>query len=84
MNVCILGISSWGIAWYINDLLIPEMTLKRGVEYTFKVEGGVNKSNEAKYHPFYITSDPVGGYVDQSAEERAVSLYTNYIISGST
>ena len=49
------GLPSWGIAWYIDDTLIPELHLQRGVNYTFKVSGG-------KDHPFYITDSIVGGY----------------------
>ena len=67
-----IGQISWGIAWYINGYLIPEITVKRGETYTFKVEGGDNPSNQAKYHPFYITDDPKGGYVTKSDSEKAV------------
>ncbi len=35
-----VGQPSWGIAWYINDLLIPEIYVERGETYTFLVEGG--------------------------------------------
>lgn len=34
------GQPSWGICWYINDLLIPEVYVERGETYTFLVEGG--------------------------------------------
>jgi hypothetical protein len=37
------------------------------------VEGGNDPNNAAKYHPFYITDDPVGGYEYKSEEERDVS-----------
>jgi hypothetical protein len=37
----ITGQPSWGIAWYINDLLIPEIYVERGETYTFLVEGGM-------------------------------------------
>ena len=33
----------WGIAWYINGLLIPEIYVVRGKTYTFVVEGGDDK-----------------------------------------
>jgi hypothetical protein len=36
----ITGHPSWGIAWYINDMLIPEIYVERGQTYTFVVEGG--------------------------------------------
>uniref|UniRef100_A0A1I8PS48 DOMON domain-containing protein n=1 Tax=Stomoxys calcitrans TaxID=35570 RepID=A0A1I8PS48_STOCA len=57
----ITGGPSWGIAWYINDLLIPEITVERGKTYEFLVEGGDNPSQPARYHPFYITDSPEGG-----------------------
>ncbi|XP_006815462.1 protein Skeletor, isoforms B/C-like [Saccoglossus kowalevskii] len=66
----ITGLVSWGIAWYINETLIPVLRLKRGVNYTFIIEGGDDPMQSASYHPFYITDDPVGGYVQKSQEER--------------
>uniref|UniRef100_A0A1A9VGE8 DOMON domain-containing protein n=1 Tax=Glossina austeni TaxID=7395 RepID=A0A1A9VGE8_GLOAU len=57
----ITGLPSWGIAWYINDLLIPEITVERGKNYEFFVEGGDNPSQPARYHPLYITDSPEGG-----------------------
>jgi len=47
-SYCYLGTPSWGIAWYINDLLIPEITVERGQTYTFIVEGGDDSSNPAR------------------------------------
>jgi hypothetical protein len=47
-SYCNLGTPSWGIAWYINDLLIPEITVERGQTYTFIVEGGDDSSNPAR------------------------------------
>lgn len=66
----------WGISWYINGLLIPEINVVRGKTYTFVVEGGLDPETPARYHPFYITDDPVGGYEHKTAEERAVSCVT--------
>ena len=60
----------WGISWYINGLLIPEIYVVRGKTYTFVVEGGDNKEFAAGYHPFYITDDPEGGYEFKSDRER--------------
>lgn len=57
----ITGLPSWGIAWYLNDKLIPELLVERGQTYTFVVEGGDKPSNPARYHPFYITDSPEGG-----------------------
>ncbi|PRD32306.1 UNVERIFIED_CONTAM: Skeletor [Trichonephila clavipes] len=64
----ITGSQSWGIAWWINGMLIPEITVRRGVNYTFIVEGGNNPSNPASYHPLYITNSAEGGggqFLDQ-------------------
>lgn len=68
------GHVGWGISWYINGLLIPEINVVRGKTYTFVVEGGLDPETPARYHPFYITDDPVGGYEHKTPEERAVSF----------
>lgn len=76
----VLGHVGWGISWYINGLLIPEINVIRGKTYTFVVEGGHDPDTAAKYHPFYITDDPVGGYEYKSEEEKAVCVCgQNYI-----
>ena len=67
-----IGISGWGISWYLNGLLIPKIELYRGFEYTFIVEGGDDPSNPARYHPFYITNNERGGYLIKSEQERKV------------
>ncbi|XP_043600970.1 protein Skeletor, isoforms B/C isoform X2 [Bombus pyrosoma] len=67
----ITGHVGWGISWYINGLLIPEINVVRGKKYTFVVEGGENADTPARYHPFYITDDPVGGYQHKTPEEKA-------------
>ncbi|XP_003741831.1 protein Skeletor, isoforms B/C [Galendromus occidentalis] len=59
--VKITGQEGWGIAWWINGQLIPELHVVRGRNYTFVVEGGLEVTNTAKYHPFYITNSPGGG-----------------------
>lgn len=43
------GHPSWGIAWYLNDLLIPEVYVERGQTYTFLVEGGNDETQPARY-----------------------------------
>merc|ERR1739838_1234747 len=53
----ITGHVGWGIAWYINGLLIPEIYVVRGKTYTFVIEGGNDPDSPAAYHPFYITDD---------------------------
>lgn len=72
----ITGHVGWGISWYINGLLIPEINVVRGKEYTFVVEGGFDPEIPAKYHPFYITDDSVGGYVHKTDAEKAVRMMT--------
>jgi hypothetical protein len=47
-TVCISGHPSWGIAWYLNDLLIPELYVERGQTYTFLVEGGNDETQPAR------------------------------------
>ncbi|XP_076668172.1 protein Skeletor, isoforms B/C isoform X4 [Andrena cerasifolii] len=66
----ITGQPPWGIAWYINDLLIPELTVERGQTYTFIVEGGNTSVNPARYHPFYITDSPEGGFGQKTEAEK--------------
>ena len=73
----VLGLPSWGIAWYINGILVPELHLKRGVAYTFRVAGGDNRSDGSKYHPLYITDSPKGGYEQVSITEKNRSIFTN-------
>ncbi|KAG5348197.1 SKEL1 protein, partial [Acromyrmex charruanus] len=79
----ITGTPSWGIAWYINDLLIPEITVERGKTYTFIVEGGDDPANPARYHPLYITDSPEGGLgqnLEKQTDERvfAGAEYDSY------
>lgn len=57
----ITGIQGWGIAWWMNDLLIPEIFVVRGQNYTFIVEGGDDPTIPASYHPLYITNNQEGG-----------------------
>lgn len=66
----ITGQSGWGISWWINNELIPVLHVERGKTYKFIVEGGADKSNPARYHPFYITDSSKGG----GSKEDAASL----------
>ncbi|UXI20499.1 rhotekin-like [Sarcoptes scabiei] len=50
-----------GLAFWINDLLIPELHVIRGHDYTFLIETGDNKTDRRHYHPFYITDSKDGG-----------------------
>lgn len=68
--LALTGNPSWGIAWYINGTLIPELHLMRGTTYTFRVAGGDDIQNGAQYHPLYLTSSPDGGFsATQDANE---------------
>ncbi|XP_054745962.1 protein Skeletor, isoforms B/C [Anastrepha obliqua] len=58
----ITGHVSSGLAWYINGYMTPELYLKRGLTYTFKVRGGNNPHSPEHYHPMVITDEPHGGY----------------------
>ncbi|CAG9794628.1 unnamed protein product [Diatraea saccharalis] len=72
----ITGHVGWGISWYINGLLIPEINVVRGRRYTFVAEGGADPAVPARYHPFYITDDPVGGYYHKTDDEKkAVKIF---------
>ncbi|BES96550.1 Electron transfer DM13 [Nesidiocoris tenuis] len=72
----ITGITPWGICYYINDLIIPEIYVVRGKTYTFIVEAGNDPTNRAKYHPFYITDNMDGGFgQDTEAQQRKQRLF---------
>ncbi|XP_050309804.1 protein Skeletor, isoforms B/C isoform X2 [Anthonomus grandis grandis] len=58
----ITGHTSTALAWYINGLLAPELWLRRGLTYLFKVNGGNDPHSPEYYHPLIITDDPHGGY----------------------
>ncbi|KAL1497150.1 hypothetical protein ABEB36_008156 [Hypothenemus hampei] len=58
----ITGHTSTALAWYINGYLAPELWLRRGLTYVFKVNGGNNPHSAEYYHPMIITDDPHGGY----------------------
>lgn len=55
------GMTSNGQAWYINGKLIPELWLRRGLTYAFKVYGGNNPHSADTYHPLIVTTEPHGG-----------------------
>ena len=82
---CFTGQPSWGIAWYINDKLIPEIYVERGQTYSFVIEGGHDRTNPARYHPFYITDSSEGGFGQKSeAEQRKQRVFggVNYDSDG--
>lgn len=51
-----------GLAWYINGMMVPELWLRRGLTYSFKVRGGNNPHSPEFYHPLVITDEPRGGF----------------------
>ena len=57
----ITGKDGWGISWYLNGLLVPEVYILRGSTVSFEVYGGNDPSSAASYHPLYITSSDEGG-----------------------
>lgn len=71
------GRPGWGIAWYIDGLLVPQLNLTRGQNYTFRVFGGDNDdiANRASYHPFYITDSLSGGRLLNSQAQRMVTVH---------
>jgi len=68
------GQVSWGIAWYINGTLIPELVVQRGQNYTFITEGGTDSNDLSVYHPFYITDSISGGRLQNSPMDQAVRI----------
>lgn len=51
-----------GLAWYVNGFLAPDLFLRRGLTYSFKVRGGNNPHSAEFYHPLVITDEPHGGF----------------------
>jgi len=67
-HVQFVGMTSTGLAWYINGYLTPELWLRRGLTYAFKVYGGNNPHSADTYHPFIVTDEPHGGF-DRLSED---------------
>ena len=67
------GQAGWGIAWYINEILIPELVVERGRTYTFLVYGGDDPADNSNYHPFYLSSSVNGGRLLNDENQKAVS-----------
>lgn len=66
----ITGRASWGVSWYINGLMIPELVVERGQSYRFIVEGGNDKTSVSRRHPFYLTDNIEGGFDFKTDDER--------------
>ena len=67
-----LGQAGWGVVWYLNDTLVPELIVERGRTYTFLVYGGNVPADASNYHPFYITNSIHGGRLLNTQQERMV------------
>ena len=82
----ITGQDGWGIAWFLNGLLIPEVYVLRGTTVRFYVNGGVNPSNAAEYHPFYITSSSEGGIKSLADASQPISevVYAGLATNGTS
>jgi len=65
------GLPSSSLVWYIEGLMAPEIYLRRGLTYTFKIEGGRNTRNTEYYHPFMISNETTGGYDRLSEKQRS-------------
>ena len=61
-----------GIAYHIDNTLIPELKLRRNVTYTFIVEAGNDPNDGPRFHPFYITNSEDGGILLDTEEQRMV------------
>ena len=73
-----LGRAGWGIAWYLNETLIPHLIVERGYTYTFISEGG-NITDQSNFHPLYITDSKSGGREANSpAQQDSETVYAGY------
>ncbi|KAI6661625.1 Protein Skeletor, isoforms B/C [Oopsacas minuta] len=73
----ITGKDGWGIAWYLNGYLIPEVYVLRGTTVRFYVNGGNDPDDSASYHPLYITSSNEGGInvLQEAGESITETVY---------
>ena len=80
----ITGQDGWGIAWYLNGLLIPVVYVLRGTTVRFNVYGGNDATNAAEYHPFYITSSDEGGVHSLAAASQPITetVYAGLDLNG--
>ena len=59
------------VAMYVNGLAAPDIYLPRGQEATFVVETGSGTNPLGLSHPFYITTDPEGGFGSKGDFDRS-------------
>ncbi|XP_060806924.1 protein Skeletor, isoforms B/C [Amyelois transitella] len=49
------------LVWYVNGQLTPDLQLRRGLVYSFKVLGGNDPHSATEYHPLVVTAAAAGG-----------------------
>lgn len=57
------------LALYVNGQLAPDLQVRRGLQYTFRVWGGNDPHSPTLYHPLIVTSERAGGL--ERLDERA-------------
>ncbi|CAH2058938.1 unnamed protein product, partial [Iphiclides podalirius] len=63
------------LAWYVNGQLAPDLQLRRGLRYAFRVSGGDEPHSASLYHPLVVTAEPHGGLERlPDAAQRAVRV----------
>lgn len=53
--------------WYVQGQMVAEIWVQRGTTYRLQSYGGIN-------HPLYVTSEPIGGFIEKPFSEQAVRL----------
>jgi hypothetical protein len=53
--------------WYVQGQMVAEIWVQRGTTYRLQSYGGIN-------HPLYVTSEPVGGFIEKPFSEQAVCI----------
>ena len=76
-----VGLPGWGIAWYVNGTIVPELVVVRNQTYTFLIHGGNNVGDGSNYHPFYITNSKNGGRLLNDQQQRMVSSHSHELVS---
>ncbi|KAI5645559.1 electron transfer DM13 domain-containing protein [Phthorimaea operculella] len=64
------GKAAPSVAWYVNGQLAPDLQIRRGLIYTFKVYGGNDPHSATDYHPLIVTAEPRGGLERLSEKEQ--------------
>ena len=66
----ITGKVGWGVTFWVNGLMAPEIVVERGVPYNFIIETGNDEATASRRHPFYITDSNEGGFQHKTYEEQ--------------